>query len=157
MNSTFAKAVQQFKSAPPVLTHAQRVCRLYREALKLTSSWSVLREIFVMEADKLRAEFDANKDVDPNSKKATLLVEKGEARLYEYTHPDPYVCAYMPGGTLYMRNPPLPRVVVHNWDVPDHLKDEPETLLNPDMTVATPGRLGNVGPVYVDYANKKMY
>ena len=155
MNAAFRGAVAQFKTPKPVLTHGQRVCRLYRHSLKLLGSWSVFRELFVVEAEKIRAEFDANKDMDPNSKKASVLLEKGEAKLYDYTHPDPYVCAYMPGGSLYMRNPSMPRCVVYNFDVPDGLPEE--KFMNPDMTPARDDQYGNVGQVFVDYASKQMH
>mmetsp|Transcript_15093 Transcript_15093/g.60633 ORF Transcript_15093/g.60633 Transcript_15093/m.60633 type:complete len:136 (+) Transcript_15093:250-657(+) len=131
----------------------RRPRRLYRRALKLTSSWAVDREIFCDEAEKLRAQFDANAALDPHSKKALVLVEKGEAMLAKNVHPDPYICPYMPGGTLYMRNPPLPKVVVKNWEG-DDLEDE--QLVNIDMTPSRPGVLGNAGPVFVNNATKSI-
>lgn len=36
------------------------------------------------------------------------LIREGQERLEKYTHPDRYITPYMPGGTLFMRNPPLP-------------------------------------------------
>jgi hypothetical protein len=40
---------------------AAQVTRLYRDALRLLNSWCIDREIFNREAEKIRAEFDANK------------------------------------------------------------------------------------------------
>ena len=42
------------------------------------------------------------------------LVREAEEKLVEYTHPDPYVIPYMPGGSKFMRNPPPPFEVRHH-------------------------------------------
>uniref|UniRef100_A0A7S3JR60 NADH dehydrogenase [ubiquinone] 1 beta subcomplex subunit 9 n=1 Tax=Aureoumbra lagunensis TaxID=44058 RepID=A0A7S3JR60_9STRA len=154
MNSVFRAAAAQFKSPEPVLTHAQRVCRLYRRSLKLTFSWAFFRDLYIQEAEKLRAEFDANASLDPNSRKAQLLVENGEAKLWEMQHPDPYVVSYAPGGTSFMRNPTLPNKIVYNFDVPEGLPEE--KFVNPDMTPVRQGEKGTVGAVLVDFATKTM-
>ena len=61
----------------------------------------------------------------------------------------------MPGGTLFMRNPPLPEEVCFpDGDVP---KDFPKITFNPDMTVCKEetGKSA-VGTVLVDFTKKNM-
>ena len=36
------------------------------------------------------------------------VIREAEKELERYTHPDPYVVPYMPGGSKFMRNPPPP-------------------------------------------------
>lgn len=36
------------------------------------------------------------------------LLNRGEATLREYAHPDPYTVPYAYGGSKYARNPPVP-------------------------------------------------
>jgi hypothetical protein len=48
---------------PVVVSHAQRVTRLYRKALRTLDSWAVDKQIWNAEAEKVRARFDANKGV----------------------------------------------------------------------------------------------
>lgn len=126
---------------------------MYRHSLKTLSSWAVDRDVFLEEATKLRARFDASRGCSPA--KAARLISAAEDELFEYTHPDPYVVAYMPGGTLYMRNPPPPLEVCF----PDgnYPADAPKVTFNPDMTVCKPetGKSAT-GTVLVDFTKKKM-
>ncbi|EIE22808.1 complex 1 family protein-like protein [Coccomyxa subellipsoidea C-169] len=93
----------------------QRALHLYRHGLKNLLSWAIRRDLFAQEAGRLRAEFDLNKDVD-NVAQAARLLEKGEAKLKEYEHPDPYIVPYHPGGSLYARNPPFPKELKQQLD-----------------------------------------
>lgn len=75
--------------------HSLRVTRLYRHGLKNLMNWCVWRDLWIEKGFELRAEFDANKAVtDP--RKVEALLQAGEARLKEYTHPDPYTSACSP-------------------------------------------------------------
>jgi NADH dehydrogenase (ubiquinone) 1 beta subcomplex subunit 9 len=126
---------------------------LYRHSLKLLLSWAIDRDIFNEEATKLRARFDANRGVSHSA--ASRILEEGEDEAFYYTHPDPYVVPYMPGGTLFMRNPPPPlEVCFPDGNYPD---DAPKVLFNPDMTVCKPetGKSA-VGNVLIDFTKKKM-
>ena len=71
------------------------------------------------------------------------------------THPDIYVIPYMPGGSKFMRNPPLPMSVCFpDGNLPD---DAPRYEVNPDMTIAKPGTGKNAdGTVLVDFYKKTM-
>ena len=74
------------------LSHAQKVTRLYRNALKHMLSWTIQREIWRKEAIELRSVFDANKNV--NMMEAMRLLEEGEVTLQRHKHPDPYICKF---------------------------------------------------------------
>jgi hypothetical protein len=59
------RVVQAFYRAPLALSHAQRVTRLYRAALRSLDSWACDREIFLARGEEIRARFTANKAADP--------------------------------------------------------------------------------------------
>ena len=90
-----------------------------------------------------------------NNFTALPFSKEGKAELFEYTHPDPYCVPYMPGGSLFMRNPPPPLEICF----PDgnYPHDVPRYTLNPDMTVCTTetGKSA-VGGVLVDFGKKNM-
>lgn len=153
MNREFRSAVAHYKQVLPALTHSQRVCRLYRRALKTAYSWAVFRSKFIEEAEEIRAKFDEYAHIDPLSKKAEVLLKKGEEAVAEFTHPDPYVNPYMPGGTLYMRNPPVPLFAVHNGHLAEGVE---ESFVNPDMSRVRDGEKGTVGRVLVNFSTKEM-
>ena len=67
MNKQFAEVAARYVKAAPSLTHAQEVTRLYRHSLKLLMSWAIDHEVIAEEAEKIREQFDANKDLPPNS------------------------------------------------------------------------------------------
>ncbi|KAI5081939.1 hypothetical protein GOP47_0001682 [Adiantum capillus-veneris] len=88
----------------------QRVRLLYRQALKHTRDHCVIRNLFYIEADKRRAEFEAHRDeVDIDA--IDRLIGRGEARLEKQKHPDPYIIPWAVGGTKWERNPPIPEEV----------------------------------------------
>ncbi|KAL4444703.1 hypothetical protein ABPG77_002520 [Micractinium sp. CCAP 211/92] len=90
-----------------------RAIHLYRHSLKNMLSWAVRREVFYVEQEKIRAEFDQLKHVDDPIQIERAL-ERGEERLRERLHPDPYIVPYRPGGSMYARNPPFdPSVHIH--------------------------------------------
>eukprot|EP00546_Thalassionema_frauenfeldii_P007786 CAMPEP_0178922536 /NCGR_PEP_ID=MMETSP0786-20121207/16211_1 /TAXON_ID=186022 /ORGANISM="Thalassionema frauenfeldii, Strain CCMP 1798" /LENGTH=165 /DNA_ID=CAMNT_0020596917 /DNA_START=45 /DNA_END=542 /DNA_ORIENTATION=- len=154
LNAAFLAGATETKQKLVNIPHNQQVARLYRHGLKTLSSWAIDREVFLDEATKLRARFDANRGISGSN--ASRLLLEGQQELQDNTHPDPYVCAYMPGGTLYMRNPPLPIDVCfpEGTEVP---ADAPKITFNPDMTVCKEetGKSA-VGSVLVDYAKKNM-
>ena len=104
------------------LTHKQRVTRLYRQSLRLILSWCVDREVFYDAADGLRARFDALKSVNATTGASALI--EGEKEYDAHFHPDKYCIPYMPGGTKFMRNPPLPLELCYPDGIPEDLKKE---------------------------------
>eukprot|EP00053_Salpingoeca_punica_P001582 m.34102 g.34102 ORF g.34102 m.34102 type:complete len:113 (+) comp11104_c0_seq1:47-385(+) len=105
-----------------VLTHSQRVLRLYRLALQHSRSWAIERPLWRAEALKLRARFDANKNA--SVKQAAKLLEDGEAEFFMKKHPDPYKPCVALDGSKWERNVPPPPEVVHTRP------DEQEWLSN---------------------------
>ena len=75
--------------------------------------------------------------------------------MFRFTHPDPYKNPYMPGGSAFMRNSPLPKEVCFpDGDAPD---DFPDYYLNPDYSLCTPESGRNAtGTVLVDFYKKNM-
>eukprot|EP00587_Corethron_hystrix_P013529 CAMPEP_0113306524 /NCGR_PEP_ID=MMETSP0010_2-20120614/5739_1 /TAXON_ID=216773 ORGANISM="Corethron hystrix, Strain 308" /NCGR_SAMPLE_ID=MMETSP0010_2 /ASSEMBLY_ACC=CAM_ASM_000155 /LENGTH=153 /DNA_ID=CAMNT_0000161205 /DNA_START=113 /DNA_END=574 /DNA_ORIENTATION=+ /assembly_acc=CAM_ASM_000155 len=152
MNATFRAAREQFRQKVD-LTHTQEVARLYRKSLKVTLSWCIDREIFNEEATNLRARFEAQRDANPAA--AARILREGQEELFEMSHPDPYCVPHMPGGSLFMRNPPPPLEVCF----PDgnYPADAPKITINPDFSeckVET-GKSAT-GQVVVDFYTKNM-
>lgn len=153
MNDIFRAAANEFRQKIPPQTRKVEVQRLYRKSLKLLSSWCIDRSVFLDEADKLRARFDAGVNVSEAA--AQRLLKEANVELHANTHPDPYCVPFMPGGSLFMRNPPVPLEVCF----PDgnYPADAPKVLLNPDMSVAKEETGKNaVGTVLVDFTKKNM-
>mmetsp|Transcript_4320 Transcript_4320/g.14036 ORF Transcript_4320/g.14036 Transcript_4320/m.14036 type:complete len:116 (+) Transcript_4320:76-423(+) len=92
-------------SVPP--THTLRVMRAYRSALRLTRNWTVNRELFRNEADKIRAQFEAGRSIPPG-KAAESALARAERELATMAHPDPYTFMPNVGGTKWQRNIPPP-------------------------------------------------
>jgi NADH dehydrogenase (ubiquinone) 1 beta subcomplex subunit 10 len=63
------------------------------------------------EALRIRVRFDANKHVQ-DRRLAVALVQQGEEELQNKKHPDPYLDPKAPDGTLWERNPPLPKEIL---------------------------------------------
>lgn len=149
----FRIATLEYRQKPVHLTNNQQAARLYRHSLKTLCAWAIDRDIFCDEAEILRARFDANRGLPPAQ--AIAMIEKGEDELFKYTHPDPYVRPYMPGGSGFMRSSPLPKEICFpDGDAP---ADFPDYFFNPDMTISKPetGKSA-VGSVLIDWPTKKM-
>eukprot|EP00981_Chlorochromonas_danica_P010791 scaffold3412_cov171-Ochromonas_danica.AAC.9 len=145
MNKTFQSVIAAHVRAP-VLTHQQEVKRLYRR-------WAENREVFVAEATLIRAEFNANKSHGEDSGLTKRLIREARERLDARRHPDPYIVAYMPGGTLFMRNSPPPLSVVYPDGIPEGVS---QRLVNIDMSPVPEGEeFGST--VFVDSVNKTYY
>jgi len=118
-HSTFKKAVEVRRS-------------WYSKSLKTLLSWAIDREIFLTESEKLRARFDAERYCTPG--RASYVLKEAKKELYKMTHPDPYCVPYMPGGSLFMRNPPIPlEICFPDGNLPS---DAPKITFNTDMTVS---------------------
>lgn len=176
---SFRIAAQEYRQKPVYLTNNQKVklccrciiilvldlrtdylfsssfqaARLYRQSLKTLCSWVVDRRVFNDEADLLRARFDANRGLPPT--KAISMIEQGEDELFTFSHPDPYVRSYMPGGSGFMRSSPLPKEVC--FPDGDYPADFPNYTVNADMTICKPetGKAA-VGSVLIDFTKKNM-
>jgi NADH dehydrogenase (ubiquinone) 1 beta subcomplex subunit 9 len=152
MDSSFRKVVSHFIPKPN-LSHRSVVLRLYRKSLRTIDSWSDSREVFNDEATKIREEFDAFKGLPADSAKVVRLVREGQERLSLLSHPDPYIKPYMPGGSLFMRNPPPPLEIVYPHGIPDGVS---KRRLNIDMS-SVPDDQPYADKVFVDSANKTYW
>lgn len=158
----------------------QAVCRLYRASLRCLASWAVDRGVFNKEATRIQGLFRTN--VNCSSGTAKRLMREAEEQLFALTHPvesfetstwttrnslclanlfccvqDKYIPAYLPGGSLFMRNPPLPLSVCYPDGLPEGIEhDFRGGELNVDMTQLYPGEKAAGGRVLVDSANKNL-
>jgi NADH dehydrogenase (ubiquinone) 1 beta subcomplex subunit 9 len=107
MDKIFVEVANTYRTKL-ALTHHQRVTRLYRRALRELNNWAIDRDLFCRESDKIRAEFDASRMLEPHGGLTQRLVREAEEKVASFTHPDPYVKPYMPGGSKFMRNPAPP-------------------------------------------------
>mmetsp|Transcript_26645 Transcript_26645/g.32364 ORF Transcript_26645/g.32364 Transcript_26645/m.32364 type:complete len:111 (+) Transcript_26645:126-458(+) len=87
--------------------HKRAVVQLYRHSLKNVMSWCVMRDVFWSEQVALREAFEKNRNVEPAL--AAALLKKGQERLKELQHPDPYIIPFMHGGTKYQRSVDFPQ------------------------------------------------
>lgn len=74
-----------------VLTHRQKVLRLYKAAVKNEKSWFADRDEFRFRAVVMRDRFEQNRNV-ADLVKAEGLVAQGEQELDSKRHPNPLQC-----------------------------------------------------------------
>lgn len=67
MTKVYREVVSRFMAEEEKLTHKQQVTRLYKKSLKTLESWVIDRRLWNEEATKIRAEFDTNSTLNPNS------------------------------------------------------------------------------------------
>ena len=99
--------------------------------LRNLSAWVESREVWNEEATKIRREFNANKSIPADSAKVARLIREATERLSKQTHPDPYISPYMPGGSLFMRNPAIPLEALYPDGIPEGMS---RRRMNVDMS-----------------------
>lgn len=129
--------------------------RLYRQGLKALQSWVIDREIWCDKAAQLRKRFDAYKHLSPTDARAVKVLEAGEEELFVRNHPDRYIPAYMPGGSLFMRNPTPPKELVYPNGVPEG-EDFPDSI-NVDMTPLSKEKNETGKMIIVENYRKKIW
>lgn len=92
----FKAVANQAKRLAPQITHKQRVQRLYRKSLKLMICWAYERELVNQEAERIRSEFDACRNM--SEAQASGVIRRTEDELARLTHPDPIVHGESLGG-----------------------------------------------------------
>jgi NADH dehydrogenase (ubiquinone) 1 beta subcomplex subunit 9 len=153
MDKSFAAAVKFYKPVAAKLSHRQQVMRLYRKSLRQCDSWAESRAVFNVEGQKIRDEFNANKDV--SHAEASRLMREAQDKLAAVTHPDPYIRNYMPGGTLFMRNPAVPSKFVYPDGPPEGTTTDTRRY-NIDFS-RIPKDQKYANKVFVDSANKSYW
>jgi NADH dehydrogenase (ubiquinone) 1 beta subcomplex subunit 9 len=89
------------------LFHKQYVASLYRRSLKTSLNWYVDRALWRPVALKIRARFEANRNITSTQELRKVLLA-AEKELEENYHPDPYKYPTAPEGTKWERNIPPP-------------------------------------------------
>merc|ERR1719421_215141 len=153
MDKSFQAVVNAFKPAFKAPTHKVEIMRLYRSCLRTINSWSEDRDVFNEQALKIRAEFDANKNLPQDSPKTVRLVREAKDRLDAQMHPDPYIVPFMPGGSLFMRNPAIPLEALYPDGIP---KEYSRRRLNIDMS-NIPDSQEHADKAFVDSVNKQYW
>ena len=78
------------------------------------------------------------------------LMREARERLAAQTHADPYIASFMPGGSLFMRNPAMPVEAIFPDGLPHGVSNR---RLNIDMS-NVPEDQEYANSVFVDSANK---
>ncbi|XP_071447931.1 NADH dehydrogenase [ubiquinone] 1 beta subcomplex subunit 9 [Hetaerina americana] len=97
-----------------LVSHARRVCSLYKRSLRNLESWYDRRPSFRYEAVVLRERFDRHKN-EKDMIVAKDLLLKGEQELLEKRHWQPKKFAKSPGGSAFERNVVPPDWVLDYW------------------------------------------
>jgi NADH dehydrogenase (ubiquinone) 1 beta subcomplex subunit 9 len=98
----------------PIITHAQRVCRLYKKAYRVTQDWADERWLFRFNAAVLRSRFDETSKIK-DMRVLAKMVEEGEYEVWEQQHTDPRVFKNDPGGIVYHRSASPPDWALDQW------------------------------------------
>jgi len=80
------------------------------------------------------------------------LMREARERLEKHHHPDPYIAPYMPGGTLFMRNPSFQPVALYPNGIPEGVS---KRRINIDMSNVPDDE--EYARVFVDSANKQYW
>ena len=85
-----------------IISHSQRVCRLYKRAIRTTEDWCDNKAAFRYHATLMRARFDATRD-EKDYRKLAAMLEEGEEELWREQHPQPFYFKNDPRGITYNR------------------------------------------------------
>ncbi|XP_050359790.1 NADH dehydrogenase [ubiquinone] 1 beta subcomplex subunit 9-like [Nymphalis io] len=117
--------------APELRTHAQKVCTLYKKAMRQVESYYCARNVVRYQQVILRSRFDANKNVT-DAKDQRLLYRVGKHELFMTQHPVPIAkfpySVGIAGGVAYARVVEPPDWVLDYWhplekaQYPDYFK-----------------------------------
>ncbi|XP_012267908.2 NADH dehydrogenase [ubiquinone] 1 beta subcomplex subunit 9 [Athalia rosae] len=97
-----------------LVSHARRVCSLYKNALRNIENFAYLKHIYRYHAVLMRKRFDDNAKIR-DLRIAKQMVIDGEKELFESMHPQPRSFADSPGGMAYGRTVVPPDWVVDYW------------------------------------------
>ena len=97
-----------------VKTHSEKVCSLYKRALR--NLWSLHDDKWELRYHSvlLRARFDEHKN-EKDLRKAKVLLQEGEKELKENMHYQPLKFSFSPGGINYGRAVSTPDWVIDYW------------------------------------------
>ncbi|KAJ2940843.1 hypothetical protein O0L34_g10104 [Tuta absoluta] len=95
-------------------THTQKVCSLYKRALRNLEAFYDRRHVYRYHAVLLRERFDKNA-TEKDMRKANQLLKDGEQELFLQQHPIPRKFALSAGGVAYERVVTPPDWVLDYW------------------------------------------
>ncbi|XP_076234091.1 NADH dehydrogenase (ubiquinone) B22 subunit [Calliopsis andreniformis] len=98
-----------------LLTHSQKVCRLYKRALRSLKDWHPRTLEFRYQAVLLRKRFDENKII-PDARVAKMLLIQGEEEVFNKQHWQPLKFPNCIGGVAYDREAYAPDYLLDLWD-----------------------------------------
>lgn len=97
-----------------ILSHSQRVCRLYKSAYRALEEHAKHRWMFRLEAVELRAKFDATRK-EQDMRKLAAMVQAGEEEVFANRHLQPLIFKNDPEGICYHREDDPFDVLVDYW------------------------------------------
>jgi NADH dehydrogenase (ubiquinone) 1 beta subcomplex subunit 9 len=97
-----------------IVTHAQRVCRLYKKAYRTTSDMFFERHLIRYEAVLLRARFEETRK-EKDMRKLAAMLEEGELECQEKANPDPFIFKDDEGGIIYSRENHYRDSLLDHW------------------------------------------
>lgn len=118
--------------------------------MRTLNSWSEDRNIFNEQSTIVRAEFNKHVNLPIGSPTTTRLMREAREKIVAQTHPDPYIQPFMPGGSLFMRNPAIPLEAIYPDGIPTTYS---RRRLNIDMS-NIPDEQEHADKAFVDSANK---
>merc|ERR1711893_347039 len=107
-NKTFSKSFVKMATGGPksLMTHAQRVCRAYKQALKVKKDYIITKHEYRYQACLIRAQFDATRD-------------ETDEKIFQSRHLQPNFYALDEGGICYSRelsNVDMQLDTLHPWE-----------------------------------------
>ncbi|XP_011159528.1 NADH dehydrogenase [ubiquinone] 1 beta subcomplex subunit 9 [Solenopsis invicta] len=97
-----------------LISHQQKVCRLYKRAMRCMQDWIHNVHDRRYEAALLRERFDKNKDIK-DFRYAKHLLEEGEKELFSKLHYQPITFANSATGSAYGREAKIEDWVLDYW------------------------------------------
>ncbi|XP_045455681.1 NADH dehydrogenase [ubiquinone] 1 beta subcomplex subunit 9 [Melitaea cinxia] len=97
-----------------IKTHAQKVCSLYKRALRNLESFYDRRNVYRYQAVLMRDRFDKNAKIT-DMRVAVQLLKEGEEELFLKQHPMPKKFPYSHGGVAHEREVIPPDWVLDYW------------------------------------------
>ncbi|XP_046441608.1 NADH dehydrogenase [ubiquinone] 1 beta subcomplex subunit 9-like [Daphnia pulex] len=107
-----------------ILGHTQKVCRLYKSALKHVFEYAPNRAAYRYAAVCVRQKFEENRHLT-DALKVQTLIEDTKEELFQKQHSHPFRYATSPGGSAYGRELKSPDWVLDLWS-PDEKAQYPE-------------------------------
>merc|ERR1712110_275585 len=97
-----------------IVTHAQRVCRLYKKAMRTTSDHYFERHLIRYEQVLLRQRFEVTR-TEKDMRKLAAMLQDGEEECLEKAAYDPFIFRDDEHGIVYNRQPEHRDTMVDHW------------------------------------------